>query len=1273
MKVSIIMPCFNVGKTIIRALDSIIMQQVKFEYEILVIDDASTDNTVDLVQKYAKLYPQIKLLCNKENKGNAFSYYTGLVASKGDYFCVLDGDDYYTIPDKLQRQVDFLDSDIQEEYVGTATQYLIDLGDDMVNIPDRSTYQEFSYTDFLSQHSGYYHTATYMYRNIFRNNVPPQISDILYRGDTPRTMFHLMYSGKKIKILDFIGSAYTFEYKGIWSGLKQKEQFQYQINYQEKHKNNVTTEFERASADKLIAFNTEKMKAARDDLRRYPNISIEQAIHRTMDYAGRFAFGQKDFVLKHAYYSSYIDSLCASLGYVNLVHHPECVQRNINSNNICIVNGVLNPKGGGIFAEINELIDIYSDKNVYLFVTNMNTVPEEAKTILQQHQNLTIICPQPEEKNRITWFQRKMAEISPFRCYYYCSHRDTYGAALAQSDVCENIMLFSFDHGYVCGISNAWLNTIIAKRPVDYWMLKKKFKDRVIMIPAWSNGVYECEGYQYEPFSNHEKLITASGAARYYKIDGKPPYRYVDLIIKLLSRTGGIHYHFGELPDNIKSEINQKLKINSVNPDHFRHIEWAENIPLELLKNHIDIFIEPFPVVSYKLTLQVLSIGIPVIAHMGLSRMEMTDFIPASSLYWRTEEEFLQLMQKVDKSALIKASKTALAYFNKYHSYEIIKNHLYENKGFELEKEIIYPDNTIGDIMASLRLFGNDFKISIMNGIDAEKRRREEQIKLEKAKKEKLRKAEEERRKKENEEKCRKEKVAKEKIQKLRSSKSFRLGFAITLPFRFTKQFFIKSLQAGPSKAIHQITAQNLMTYKRKTATEELYVLEHCAALRIGNLLATPYWHLHYKLKYKSRKYIADQLKQQRNEIADIKKILKEQPRQMQKIEQTMSSHILALEQKQNDLFHSLQCDINNSIAFNQNAILESRVNIHNIELHNETKTKDTIEAIRHINDTMSADCLKIFEYVKANNCTEEIKNLSMLYERIAKKSTNVDRTIHSAISKTAAKGIRRNTIEHLDYHLTEHCNLNCVGCSVFSPIADHSFADINEFKNDMTRLHDLIGDNVQQIHLLGGEPLLHPHVEKFAEICRSIFSKSRIDITTNGLLIFDMPESFWEVLKANNIAIKYTQYPIKFDYSKMIKYIKQKGVYVFSAGGKDGIKYFRRIPLNLKGTYNIYNSFIQCPYTDCTQLRDGKLYHCPASAFSYLLNRKLSEQEGAGNFEVESGDYLDLYNENINKDMIFDFLSNAIPFCHYCDMNNINEFVEWKPSGRKLEEWIDL
>lgn len=213
--------------------------------------------------------------------------------------------------------------------------------------------------------------------------------------------------------------------------------------------------------------------------------------------------------------------------------------------------------------------------------------------------------------------------------------------------------------------------------------------------------------------------------------------------------------------------------------------------------------------------------------------------------------------------------------------------------------------------------------------------------------------------------------------------------------------------------------------------------------------------------------------------------------------------------------------------------------------------------------------------------------------------------------------------------------------------------------------------DSVQQIHLLGGEPLLHPHAGQFAVVTREIFPDARIDFTTNGLLVRQMGESFWETLRQTNTAIKFTRYPISLDYEEMIRYVEGKGVRVFSAGSRSPIRFFRRIPMKQAGVNNMFQSYIQCPYTDCAQLRNGKLFRCPASAFSDILNEEL-EGQGKQPFVLGQRDFIDL-NAEIKPQDVFSFISGPIPFCSYCDTAHMDPNVQWGPSKKQLTEWVDF
>lgn len=112
--VTIWCPTYNHEKFIAKCLDGFIMQQTNFTFEIIVHDDASTDNTRSILVSYAKKHPHI--FNNIYQDVNQLSRDSSALArimtssSKGKYIALCEGDDYWTDPYKLQKQVDFLEA-----------------------------------------------------------------------------------------------------------------------------------------------------------------------------------------------------------------------------------------------------------------------------------------------------------------------------------------------------------------------------------------------------------------------------------------------------------------------------------------------------------------------------------------------------------------------------------------------------------------------------------------------------------------------------------------------------------------------------------------------------------------------------------------------------------------------------------------------------------------------------------------------------------------------------------------------------------------------------------------------------------------------------------------------------------------------------------------------------------------------------------------------------------------------------------------------------------
>ncbi len=93
IKISVIIPVFNCEKYLDTCLTSVLMQNYQ-NYEIICIDDKSTDNSLDILEKYAGKDNRIKILINDENKGPGYSRNNALDIAKGDYIFFLDGDDW---------------------------------------------------------------------------------------------------------------------------------------------------------------------------------------------------------------------------------------------------------------------------------------------------------------------------------------------------------------------------------------------------------------------------------------------------------------------------------------------------------------------------------------------------------------------------------------------------------------------------------------------------------------------------------------------------------------------------------------------------------------------------------------------------------------------------------------------------------------------------------------------------------------------------------------------------------------------------------------------------------------------------------------------------------------------------------------------------------------------------------------------------------------------------------------------------------------------------
>ena len=108
--VSICTRTYNIENFITESLDSFLMQETEFPFEIVIDDDCSSDTTADIIKEYKEKYPNIinaNLL--EKNIGVRLNFINNMQRAKGKYIAPCDGDDYWTDPLNLQKHIDFLE------------------------------------------------------------------------------------------------------------------------------------------------------------------------------------------------------------------------------------------------------------------------------------------------------------------------------------------------------------------------------------------------------------------------------------------------------------------------------------------------------------------------------------------------------------------------------------------------------------------------------------------------------------------------------------------------------------------------------------------------------------------------------------------------------------------------------------------------------------------------------------------------------------------------------------------------------------------------------------------------------------------------------------------------------------------------------------------------------------------------------------------------------------------------------------------------------------
>lgn len=246
MLVSVIMPAYNAEKYIRQAIDSVRVQTYS-DWELVIVDDKSSDHTISIVKEYCREDPRIKLLCNSQNQGVSHTRKKGVEAAAGEWIAFLDSDDAWQ-PEKLEKQI-ALQKQNNAKLIFTGSAFMDSEGKPLewvLHVPEKIQYRQLLKQNLISNSSVLIEKKAYEECAVLADDMHEDFAcwlrflrkgNIAYGVDEPLLLYRLSAqskSGNKLKAakmnwktyraigLNFVLAAYYMVWYAVKSVLKYK-------------------------------------------------------------------------------------------------------------------------------------------------------------------------------------------------------------------------------------------------------------------------------------------------------------------------------------------------------------------------------------------------------------------------------------------------------------------------------------------------------------------------------------------------------------------------------------------------------------------------------------------------------------------------------------------------------------------------------------------------------------------------------------------------------------------------------------------------------------------------------------------------------------------------------------------------------------------------------------------------------------------------------------------------------------------------------------------
>lgn len=299
--VSVVLPTYNHVQFIRNCIEGIVTQKTNFKFEVIIGEDDSDDGTKSICMDYSKRYPDLIKVIQRSRKdvisihGKAtgrFNYIESLKVATGKYIALCDGDDYWTDPLKLQKQVDYLES--HKDVVLCFHPVKVLKGEELVDDFITKEYDAITDRKHLVSFGNYIHTPSVMFRNLIK-----EFPSAMYKAPAADYLLYVLLTEHgNIARLDDTMAVYRHG-TGLFSTLKREQML------------NSTIRTYRSILELLSGELKSIMKKRIQDLMKLKAEMME--VDLKSDELKREILDSPEFVVKHVRFKNLIKSIFRKL------------------------------------------------------------------------------------------------------------------------------------------------------------------------------------------------------------------------------------------------------------------------------------------------------------------------------------------------------------------------------------------------------------------------------------------------------------------------------------------------------------------------------------------------------------------------------------------------------------------------------------------------------------------------------------------------------------------------------------------------------------------------------------------------------------------------------------------------------------------------------------------------------------------------------------------------------------------------------------------------